>query len=129
MLLVLLPFGWHVRRLWENRVSAADALVVEVDPRYATGSDRQVDWIAVCQWIRDNTPPDSLWFTPKYQQSFKWYAERAEVVCWKDVPQDNAAVLEWFQRIEECARPARRPRKNTRMDHRGITEIGRQIPF
>lgn len=43
--------------------------------------------------------------TPKYQQSFKWYAQRAEVVCWKDVPQDNASVIEWYHRIKDCEPP------------------------
>src|SRR5690606_26912467 len=27
-----------------------------------------------------------------------WYAHRAEVVGWKDVPQDAAGIVEWWQR-------------------------------
>jgi hypothetical protein len=67
--------------------------------------DRYLDWLAVCAWIEQNTPTDSLWLTPKYQQSFKWHAGRAEIVCWKDVPQDNAAVIEWYQRVQRCEPP------------------------
>ena len=86
-------------------IPPADRLVVHSAGKHAADTDRYVDWLAVCQWIRENTPPDSLWLTPKYQQSFKWHAERAEVVCWKDVPQDNAAVIEWYHRIQRCAPP------------------------
>ncbi len=86
-------------------VPAADRLVVESVGKNAIETDRYIDWLAVCQWIRENTPEDSLWLTPKYQQSFKWHAQRAEVVCWKDVPQDNAAVIEWYHRIQACEPP------------------------
>ena len=86
-------------------IPAADRLVVDSVGKNVIDTDRYVDWLAVCQWIRENTPTDSLWLTPKYQQSFKWHAQRAEVVCWKDVPQDNASVIEWYHRIEQCAPP------------------------
>lgn len=89
----------------ERLVPAADRLVVESVGSNVIDTDRYIDWLAVCQWIRENTPQDSLWLTPKYQQSFKWHAQRAEVVCWKDVPQDNASVIEWYHRIEQCAPP------------------------
>lgn len=63
------------------------------------------DWLAVCDWIQENTPIDSLWLTPRSQQTFKWYAGRAEVVNWKDVPQDNASIIEWYRRVERCKQP------------------------
>ncbi len=88
-----------------RHVPAADRLVVESVGRNAIDTERYVDWLAVCQWIRENSPSDSFWLTPKYQQSFKWHAQRAEVVCWKDVPQDNASVIEWYHRIQNCAPP------------------------
>jgi hypothetical protein len=67
--------------------------------------NRYTDWLAVCEWIKQNSPSDSLWITPKHQQSFKWYAQRAEVVSWKDVPQDNRSIIEWFRRIERLSQP------------------------
>ena len=97
----------------ERTIPAADRLVVDSVGKNVIDSDRYVDWLAVCEWIRENTPPDSLWLTPKYQQSFKWHAQRAEVVSWKDVPQDNASVIEWYHRMEQCAPP--------RADDGGIT--------
>ncbi len=63
------------------------------------------EWLTACKWISENTPKDSLWFTPRHQQTFKWYAARAEVFSWKDVPQDNPSVLEWFDRSRVCAQP------------------------
>ncbi len=63
------------------------------------------NWQKVCFWIKENTPADSLFITPAEQQTFKWYAERAEVACWKDVPQDAAAMVEWYQRIQDLCEP------------------------
>jgi hypothetical protein len=59
---------------------------------------RQYDeWREVCQWVASHTPTDALVLTPRDQQSFKWYAQRAEVVTWKDVPQDAAGIARWWQ--------------------------------
>jgi hypothetical protein len=58
-------------------------------------------WIAACQWVREHTPRDALFIVPWNGQSFKWYAQRADVVNWKDVPQDAAALLEWRRRRDE----------------------------
>ena len=59
------------------------------------------DWRAVCDWVRDNTPPDAIFLTPRHQQTFKWFAHRAEVVNWKDVPQDAHHLIEWKTRMQE----------------------------
>lgn len=63
------------------------------------------DWLAVCRWIRVATPEDEIFLTPRHQQSFKWYAGRAEVVNWKDVPQDAAHLEEWRGRLREVFPP------------------------
>ena len=57
------------------------------------------DWLDVCDWIKSNTPTDSLFLTPRFQQTFKWYAHRAEVACWKDAPQDALGLIEWERRM------------------------------
>jgi hypothetical protein len=59
------------------------------------------DWLATCAWIAAHTPEDEIFLTPRHQQTFKWYAQRGEVVTWKDIPQDAAAVVEWKRRIDE----------------------------
>ena len=58
-------------------------------------------WLAACEWIRDHAPPDAVCLIPRHAQSFKWYAERADVVNWKDVPQDAAGVVEWRRRMQD----------------------------
>jgi hypothetical protein len=60
--------------------------------------ERYDNWRKVCRWIKDNTPDDALLATPRAQQTFKWYAQRAEVVNWKDIPQDAAHIVEWLNR-------------------------------
>ena len=59
------------------------------------------EWKNACAWIRDNTPEDSLFVTPREALAFKWYAERAEFVAYKDCPQDGPGILEWRQRLRD----------------------------
>lgn len=59
------------------------------------------NWVRVCRWVADNTPQDALFVTPRKQQTFKWYAGRAEFVNWKDAPQDAPALLQWERRMSE----------------------------
>ena len=62
------------------------------------------DWLDVCEFVKTSTEPGTLWLTPRNQQTFKWHTGRAEVAAWKDMPQDSASVVEWFDRLEECYR-------------------------
>lgn len=59
------------------------------------------DWRRTCQWIAEQTPARACFLTPRMQQTFKWYAERSEVCCWKDVPQDAAELVSWWQRHQD----------------------------
>ncbi len=65
-----------------------------------------LDWLKVCYWAAHSTGTDEVFLTPRHQQTFKWYAGRAEVVNWKDVPQDATSLREWRRRFEEIF-PAR----------------------
>jgi len=64
-------------------------------------AQRQVhrDWLDMCSFIRANTPENALFLTPRFQQTFKWNACRAEFVCWKDSPQDALSLIEWETRL------------------------------
>jgi hypothetical protein len=63
-------------------------------------------WLAATRWIEQNTPKEARFLTPRRQQTFKWYAQRPEVVNWKDVPQDAAAVVAWREAMDEVYPPA-----------------------
>lgn len=63
------------------------------------------DWRDACRWISENTPANAKFITPKRQQTFKWFAGRAEVVNWKDVPQDSAGLAAWNAAYRELYPP------------------------
>lgn len=62
------------------------------------------DWRDACAWIARETPPDARFLTPFRGHTFKWYAERSEVANWKETPQDAAAIVEWWQRMQSIYR-------------------------
>jgi len=59
-------------------------------------------WREVCAWVRDHTPADACFLTPRGATSFHWYTGRREVVNWKDIPQDARSILAWRERIVAC---------------------------
>ncbi|HEV3003032.1 MAG TPA: DUF6798 domain-containing protein, partial [Pirellulales bacterium] len=61
----------------------------------------EADWRDACEWVAGNTPADANFLTPRLAQSFTWHAGRGQVVSWKDIPQDAAAIVEWWRRIKE----------------------------
>ena len=63
-------------------------------------------WRDVCAWIDRHTDPGDVFLTPRGQQTFKWYAGRAEVACWKDIPQDPLSVVRWWELMEAIFPPA-----------------------
>ncbi len=52
----------------------------------------------MCAWVAENTPADAVFLTPRLDQTFRWYAGRAEVVSRKDIPQDAPGIVEWWRR-------------------------------
>ncbi|MCS7305008.1 MAG: hypothetical protein NZ602_07870 [Thermoguttaceae bacterium] len=59
-----------------------------------------ISWRRMCQWIQQHTPPEARFLTPRQEQTFKWYAHRSEVATWKDIPQDAAGLVEWWNRMQ-----------------------------
>ncbi|QDU94981.1 DUF6798 domain-containing protein [Lignipirellula cremea] len=64
------------------------------------------EWRRVCEWVDKHLPADAVCITPRRQQTFTWRSGRAEVVNWKNLPQDAQAIVLWKQRIENIY-PAR----------------------
>jgi len=71
-------------------------------PPRADAKVAAADWSEVCDWVRDNTPADSCFLTPRGSASFTWRTERREVVSWKNSPQDAASLVEWRRRVLDC---------------------------
>ena len=98
--------GIQVSKNWQSEIAPADrTLLMSGSSELASGPEVVAHWQAVCAWVKENTPNDALFLTPRAQQTFKWYAGRAEVVSYKDVPQDSGSLLEWYDRIGRCAPP------------------------
>ena len=108
ILIILLASAAMIAAKWEDPRPRADQASL---PGYAQNEKRtietQTNWKKVCQWIRQNTPSDAMFITPNDQQTFKWYAQRSEVVNWKDIPQNPEAILEWKRRIDSIYRAQR----------------------
>ncbi len=105
--LALVAVVWmRVADLFGTDVAPADrTLLMSESPKLASSPEVAEEWLRLCGWVRRNTPTDALFLTPRAQQTFKWYAHRAEVVTFKDVPQDSQSLLEWYDRIGRCAPP------------------------
>lgn len=54
------------------------------------------DWREMGQWVRANTPSNAKFLTPRQGRTFKWHAQRAEVVTNKDIPQHAAEIMNWW---------------------------------
>lgn len=84
---------------WEMAI-ADSAETGETPKKVVTISQYFEEWKAMCYWAKDHSRHDTLFLTPRTQQTFKWYAERAEVATWKDIPQDARSIVEWYNRLE-----------------------------
>jgi hypothetical protein len=105
LIALLAAATWNIVDL---RLTRARQAVPESELRLNLGSDaivslaqRHQDWIACCQWIQQKTEADAMFLTPRTQQTFLWYAQRAEVVNWKNCPQDARGVVQWLKRYED----------------------------
>jgi len=72
------------------------------------GSDRLLsaeEWLAhwqdACRWVNEHTPADARFLTPRRQQTFTWYAGRAQVAGWKDIPQDARSIAQWKHALDD----------------------------
>ncbi len=102
-----LLIGWQYTRLQIDFRPAAISQSEPVAFRDASWAMRRYRaWRDACAWIARQTPPQSRFLTPRNQQTFKWYAGRAELVCWKDIPQDAASIVEWWRLMQQIYTPA-----------------------
>lgn len=104
---VVLAIGLYANSVWRSAQRAVPPSVsndlLGLDSGAAAEIQQQVyrDWLDVCGWARRSSGEQEVFLTPRNQQTFKWFAQRAEVVNWKDVPQNPSALLEWYERFKE----------------------------
>jgi hypothetical protein len=63
--------------------------------------ENAVAWQKACRWIDEHAPADARFIIPRWGHAFKWYAARADVASYKDVPQDPASVVAWRDRLRK----------------------------
>lgn len=107
-LMVLAAATWCVgrstwQRIYDNVPISHSNRLLGLHSNAAYWEQRRTmsDWIDVCRFVRANTSNDAILLTPRHQQSFKWYSHRAEVVNWKDIPQDVEHLRKWARRFIE----------------------------
>ena len=57
------------------------------------------DYLAACDWVRENTPADAIFLVPPDEQAFRLRAQRAIVVNYKCVPQLSGELGAWRERL------------------------------
>lgn len=108
-----------------RRAAAADA------PADIFMRDHQA-WADTCEWIRRRTAADAVFVVPRATHTFKWRTGRAEVVNYKDVPQNADGLVAWWRRFQDVYRVSD-PRSNAthwtpslaRLGAARLREIGR----
>ncbi len=80
-------------------------------------------WREMCAWIAAETPADAVFLTPRLAQTFRWYSQRAEVVSRKDIPQDAAGIVQWWQRMNRIHRA---PADSPLVWRESLAELGSQ---
>lgn len=60
-------------------------------------------WRDLCRFVRESgqIPPGSRFITPRTSYTFRWYARQADLVNWKDIPQDAASIVRWWNTLCE----------------------------
>ena len=89
-------------------------------------ADQFSGWHEACEWIRNNTPREALFLTPRESFAFKWFAERAEFVCYKDCPQDAPGILTWNKRLWMLHDWTLQSSSDLRYDNRDLETLRKQ---
>ena len=104
--IVLLNLTTNIlQRVQDYRLGVAREVLGGADFGLAEHPKLFDSWRRTCEWISQNTDPRARFLTPRWQQTFKWYAGRSEVVTWKDIPQDARSISEWWDRLQYACPP------------------------
>jgi len=103
-LAALRPYAWLGLAALTAAVAlqAADDLRLRLDGTPQFEEDFVDEWNAACQWLNASSiPRDAKFITPRLAQTFKWLTGRPEIVTWKEIPQNAAAIVEWGDRLDK----------------------------
>lgn len=92
-------------------------------------AERYDAWLEMTAWIRQHTPEEAVFLTPRAGQDFAWHAQRSTVVTWKDIPQNADALIEWWERLQAVHGKPRQDGFYSRLSRRDpeeLIEIGRK---
>ena len=98
-LLSLAVVATTFENLGDSRPPAAQVSLPTYENNKVRTEQSYSNFVKACRWAANNTSEGAVFVTPYNQQIFKWYANRAEVACWKDAPQDALGIAEWRKRI------------------------------
>ncbi|MDO5114175.1 MAG: hypothetical protein Q4E67_07340, partial [Planctomycetia bacterium] len=101
-------FLWRRRLLWLFLIFVGCWQIVEsidrhqkmAPPRSCSGAAKGESWLALAEYVRENTEPDAIFVVPYTTRTFTWYTHRPVVGVWKDIPQDAAGLVEWWNRMQ-----------------------------
>ncbi|MCE9552646.1 MAG: hypothetical protein K8T91_04615 [Planctomycetes bacterium] len=112
-----LPLVWETYERTTLSIPGGDVRMIPTAKRYD-------DWLEVCEAAR-GTKPGSVFMTPSGSQTFKWYAERPEVATWKEMPQDAASIVQWWNRLVDIHGPPGAWQPPTRLPAEQLRALGR----
>ena len=88
--------------LYQRVIVLPPAIAYQVATPIVTLDDLTGEQVDVATFARQHTPPDAVFLaSPKFGE-FRLLAERAIVVDFKSFPFQDAAMLEWYQRLLDC---------------------------
>jgi hypothetical protein len=104
--LTVAAYAWITARAWRSML--ATCLLAAGVAGFWThwgvrwpGLEREsTDEVALCDWVRANTPVDAVFLTPPQEEAFRLHAQRAVVVNFKCVPQLSGELALWRDRME-----------------------------
>ena len=74
------------------------------DPVGINGKRAIEEWKDMCQWIQENTPNTAKFWIPRDGHTFNWYAYRSDIGTWKNIPQDAASIVQWYEAMNTLYR-------------------------
>ncbi|MEW6128284.1 MAG: DUF6798 domain-containing protein [Acidobacteriota bacterium] len=66
-------------------------------------AEQKSEWLAVCNWVRENTPTDALFVTPPAVEGFTYLTNRSNIGEFKINPDGPQFLSEWYERLTDIA--------------------------